>query len=164
MYESFISNSSAFYYYCYCCLLCFCRVLLNMQLHQGSYPCSVEVMFIRIIISLINDILLIVLLMLLQLKGSTKRNIPMLCQSPIPPPPHLHPHCSLDNVADAGLWKHPLMLCANEALRDVYPCSVEVILIFILIVLWVMLQTRDCGSTRWCCTQKRRWEKYTHAV
>ena len=89
-----------------------------MQLHQGSYPCSVEVMFIRIIISLINDILLVVLLMLLQHKGSTKRNIPMLCQSPVPPPPHLHPHCSLDNVADSGLWKHPLMLYTKEALRE----------------------------------------------
>ena len=87
-----------------------------MLLHQGSYPCSVEV---RIVLILITDILLIVRLILLQHKGSTKRNIPMLCQSPAPPPPpHLHPHCSLGNVADSGLWKHPLMLYTKEALRE----------------------------------------------
>ena len=87
----------------------------------------------------------------------------MLCRSPPPPPPP--PHCSLDNVADSGLWKHPLMLSTKEVLREIYSCSVEVLLlclfilvisveviiicviIYILLVLWVMLQTRGCGNT-----------------
>ena len=69
---------------------------------------------------------------MLYAKGAL-RDILMLCRSH----PHLHPPCSVGNVADSGLWKHRLMLYTKEALREMYSCSVEVLLLllFILVIL-----------------------------